>query len=433
MSEKSQSAFQLIVTASLLATMSDTSDFIIVGGGLAGSVLASRLSKKEPTSSITVIEAGPEVSGHPLTTFPLDCFNAHFSSLDWAYTTVPQRHLDQRACYNSAGKALGGGTAVNYGVWTRGPREDYDEWAKLVGDPRWSYNSMLPYFKKVEHHFAKDEEGSDYHGFEGPIHTASVPHSSSKRVYPLREPIKQAWERLGVEAIADMNNGSPRGLADSIENWREGKRQIASNAYGLLGKSNLHVMTETLVHRVLIETREHNSVAVGVELVGGKQIRANREVILACGAYRTPQVLLLSGIGPTAELLRHDIFQYSELPVGMNLHDHMAVSQFWKLKEPEKGLAAGTPLWTDSAYLLGLGKDWLVTTSAPTDQLKAALEKDDDKSNASLLDASRCHIETIMAYGPAGAALSGTPVPQDGTYIATVVLGKTLSLNEHYV
>jgi choline dehydrogenase-like flavoprotein len=113
-------------------------DYIIIGGGLAGSTLAGRLSLKKPSLKILVIEAGPNVADHPLTASPLACFGAHFSPQDWAYTTVPQAHLDNRECYNSAAKALGGGSAINYGTWTRGNSADYDQWAEMVGDRGWS-------------------------------------------------------------------------------------------------------------------------------------------------------------------------------------------------------------------------------------------------------------------------------------------------------
>src|ERR1700760_3174538 len=130
--------------------MTQSIDYIVVGGGLGGSVVASRLAEQDSNLTVMVVESGSDVSNHPLTAEPLACFGAHHSPLDWDYTTIPQTHLDNRPCYNSAGKALGGGTAINYGTWTRGAREDYDDWASVVGDKRWSYDGMLPYFKKTE-------------------------------------------------------------------------------------------------------------------------------------------------------------------------------------------------------------------------------------------------------------------------------------------
>src|ERR1700761_3523261 len=335
--------------------MTQSIDYIVVGGGLGGSVVATRLAEHDSTLTVMVVEAGSNVSKHPLTSEPLASFQAHYSPLDWAYTTKPQVHLDNRACYNSAGKALGGGTAVNYGTWTRGPREDYDDWASVVDDKRWSYEGMLPYFKKTESCQDKPtKEAVEQHGFDGPISNIRISQSSEKRIYPLREPLLQAWKSIGVEYNEDGNDGSPQGVAETRENWKNGKRQIASEAYGLHRLSNIIVKTDTLVRRVLIEDSTNGKKAVGIELANGEQIKAKREVIISCGAYRTPQLLLLSGIGPTDELERHGITQHKDLPVGKKFYDHLALHQFWKLKHPEQGLAIGTPLWNDPAYGLGV-------------------------------------------------------------------------------
>jgi hypothetical protein len=130
-------------------------DFMIVGGGLAGCTFASRLKQGDQSLSILIIEAGAGPKNHLLVTSALlACFGAHGSDLDWHYKTRPQSHLNNEIRFVPAGKALSGGTATNYGTWTRGGATDYDHWAKLVGDPRWSYQGMLPYFKKTEHHFA---------------------------------------------------------------------------------------------------------------------------------------------------------------------------------------------------------------------------------------------------------------------------------------
>jgi choline dehydrogenase-like flavoprotein len=149
----------------------DSYDYIIIGGGLAGCVLASRLHEKKPSLSILLLEAGPDCTGHPLTSAPLACFGAHHSDLDWDYKTAPQKHLDGRDCYAAAGKVLSGGNAINYGSWTRGPKADYDHWAEVVGDQQWSYDGLLPYFKKTEQHYGDAEKDSQQHGFDGPIHS----------------------------------------------------------------------------------------------------------------------------------------------------------------------------------------------------------------------------------------------------------------------
>lgn len=124
-------------------------DYIICGGGISGCVLAARLSQKYPSRSILLLEAGPCPEGHPLIGPPMACYAAHRSELDWNYMSVPQKHWGRKPAYQSAGKMLSGGSATNYGVWTRGPSCEYDMWAEMVGDEGWSWKGLLPYFVKV--------------------------------------------------------------------------------------------------------------------------------------------------------------------------------------------------------------------------------------------------------------------------------------------
>ncbi|KAI9933160.1 hypothetical protein MW887_007631 [Aspergillus wentii] len=409
-------------------------DYIIIGGGLAGCALAGRLYEKDSSLQILIIEAGSNVVDHPLTSSPLACFGAHYSPLDWAYTTVPQTHLDGRQCYNSAGKALGGSSATNYGTWTRGNAVDYDLWAKIVGDESWSYEGLLPYFKKTETHFNPNVDRS-VHGVNGPIHNASVSSSSSERNYPLKEPVKNAWARLGVNHIEDGNAGSPMGLTELVENWRGGQRQLSSEAYGISSKPGISVLTETMVGRVLVEERDGKIVATGVEVADGQKFFASKEVIVSAGAYRTPQILMLSGIGPAEELAKHDIPLVLDSPqVGRNLHDHFSFNQWWKLRHPEAGLSIGTPLWNSPAYGLGLPCDWNVTIQTPRNELVQALKADGqttDLESHPYLAPDFCHSETIVVYAPAGAMIAGVDIPMDGTHIATAVLGMVPTSRGH--
>jgi choline dehydrogenase-like flavoprotein len=211
---------------------------------------------------------------------------------------------------------------MRQGGWFRGDKNDYDAWGKLVDDARWSYAGMLPYFRKTETHHAPDADPND-HGFEGGMYTASV--TSSGRNYPLRNMVKRAWEAIGLKNIPDANSGSPQGFADVTENRRNGERQLASDACPLVG---VKVMSETLVKRVIIEQVDGRKVATGVELANGEVITATKEIIISAGAYRTPQVLMLSGIGPSDELKKHGIKQIVDSSdVGKNLHDHLGVGQ----------------------------------------------------------------------------------------------------------
>lgn len=399
--------------------MSFTSDIdlIIVGGGTAGCVLASRLHEKKPTLSILVIEAGKDVTNRPHISKPLESVFLYGSEIDYAYMTTPQQHLDGKPRYNCGAKALSGSTAMNSGGWTRGDARDYDEWAALVNDNRWSYAGILPYFRKTEHHFDADVD-PQHHGTDGPIHIASV--TNSGRRYPLREPFRAAWARLGLEHVADANKGSPRGLAELVENRRDGLRQLASSAYPLDG---VQVLTDTFVRRVIIEEKEGGErVASGVELRDGTKIHA-RNIVLSASAYRTPQLLMLSGVGAADDLRPFGIKQTVDLPaVGKNLHDHMMVSRYWKLKHPEQGLAMGSPKWKDPAYQKGLPMDWIATDHVDENGLQDALSSDGRAGFKSLLD-GRCHLEMYVVYAAMGGDKIGLSIPFDGSHIMTSVIG----------
>ncbi|GAQ42376.1 hypothetical protein AtubIFM54640_007785 [Aspergillus tubingensis] len=405
--------------------MPDSYDYIIVGGGLTGCALAGRLAEKDESLRILIIEAGPNVVDHPLTSTPLACFGAHHSPLDWDYTTVPQKHLNNRECYNAAGKALGGGTAINYGTWTRGNAADYNLWAKLVGDSSWSYEGLLPYFKRVETHYDPNVDQA-IHGTSGPITNTIVELTSPDRKYPLKDPVRSAWERLGVNFNPDANAGSPLGLAHFGENWREGQRQLASEAYGLSGHQGITIVNDTLVAKVVLKDQDGEQVATGVQVVNGQEYHATKEVIISAGAYRTPQVLMLSGIGPAEELAKHNILQLVSAPeVGRNFHDHMCFPQWWKLRHPEQGLSMGTPLWGSPAYGMGVPYDWNVTLQTPSEDLITAFKSDDGQippKDHPYLDAGFAHTEVLVIYAPMSRAVTGFETAMDGTHISTAVL-----------
>jgi choline dehydrogenase-like flavoprotein len=396
-------------------------DIIIVGGGTAGTVLASRLHQRKPNLSILLIEAGPDVTGYPHIKAPAEAAFLHFSDLDWKYMTTPQKHLGGASRYNCAMKGLSGGTIINTGGWIRGDALDYDEWAREVEDERWSYNGLLPYFRRSEKHFDADADPNQ-HGFDGPIVTASV--SSSGRRYPLRDTVLKIWSHLGLKRVSDANNGCPQGITDLVENWKDGKRQIASDAYPLHG---INVLTNALVRRVIIND---DKVAVGVELVSGEKFMVipGGQIVVSAGTYRTPQVLQLSGIGDTAQLSKHGIMTIVDLPqVGANLHDHLMLFRYWKLREPEKGLALGSPLFDGPNFDKGGPVDWLVTAPIPTEPFKAALEKDDGDGQVpddhALLTGPRSHLEMNLLYAVFGAEAQGLQIPMDGKSIMTYYMG----------
>ena len=207
-------------------------------------------------------------------------------------------------------------------MWTRGGADDYDLWADIVNDKRWSYHGMLPYFRRTETHHDPKSVDTQQHGLEGPIYT-----TASARKYPLKDTLRTAFLKgTGLPASTDANGGNPIGVAPYTENWHpKGKRQPAGKAYGLNG---VNVITNSLVRRVILE----GNVAKGAELADGRIIMAKREVIISCGSIRTPQLLMISGIGPADELSKHGIQQLIDSPeVGCNFHDHVCMAQFYKV------------------------------------------------------------------------------------------------------
>jgi choline dehydrogenase-like flavoprotein len=286
-----------------------------------------------------------------------------------------------------------------------------------VNDQRWSYNGLLPYFKRCEHHFDPIADPSQ-HGFDGPVHIASV--SSSGRRYPLRETALKLWSHLGLRQIDDLNEGHPQGISDLVENWRNGKRQVVQSVYPLDG---VRVLTETVVRRVILES----NVAVGVELANNEiiRVRDGGQVILSAGAYRTPQVLMLSGIGDEAQLSKHGIPINIELPqVGLNLHDHLGLFRYWKLRHPDRGLSLGSPRFGGSNYEKGGPVDFLVRAPLPTAPLRLAIQEDEGSTmdDHPLLQ-DRTHLEMLMLYATYGAEAQGLQIPMDGGSVMTFIMG----------
>ncbi|KUJ13903.1 glucose dehydrogenase [Mollisia scopiformis] len=395
-------------------------DFIIVGAGIAGCVLGSRLHAKYPDRMILLIEAGQDVSKHPLMVNSAPVPHLQGSDLDWAFKTTPQVGLGGKVCAAAAGKAVGGGSAINACGWLRGDRNDYDEWGSLVKDPHWSYAGFLPYFIKTETHHTTSASSSE-HGFSGPMYTSTWNPSSSPP-FPLRELVKKAWEGEGVKEVLDGNAGSPLGISGLTENRRNGRRQLASEVYPLDG---VELLTGILAKRVILSKSPDEKVtATGIETVDGK-ICQGKEIIISCGAYRTPQLLLLSGIGPKSELEKLGIGCLVDNPgVGKNFHDHLGVSQWWKLRYPERGLSIGHPNFNDPSWKTRIPLDYIGTTTVPMPGLKLALEKDLNKrvgDDHPFLKTERAHLETYIIY--VGAHAADPAVPMDGSHIATRVVG----------
>ncbi len=294
-------------------------DHLVIGGGSAGCVLAARLSE-DPNVSVCLVEAGPADTSVLIHCPAGLALLAQTRQANWGFQTVPQAGLNGRRGYQPRGKVLGGSSSINAMCYARGVPEDYDAWA-AEGNAGWGYDELLPYFKRAEH----NERGADaWHGTGGPLNVMDL--RSPNRFGPV---FVEAGVQAGHPRNADFNGASQEGVGLYQVTHRHGERFSAAKAYLTpnLGRRNLTVMTGAQTTRVLMEGRR----AVGVEVrVNGQlqQLKARREVLLCAGALQSPQLLMLSGIGPGAQLQRHGIAVVHDLAgVGANLHDHVDVVQ----------------------------------------------------------------------------------------------------------
>ncbi len=287
-------------------------------------MLAARLSE-EPGAEVVLIEAGGPGDADDIR-IPGCARNLFLSEYDWAFYSEPEPALNGRRVYQPRGRALGGSSAINMMVYMRGSAADYDEWAAL-GNRGWDYASVLPYFKRSE----DNERGpSRFHGVGGPL---AVSDSRSRNA--LAASFVEAAVEAGLPANDDFNAERQEGAGFFQVTQRNGERCSAAAGYldPIRGRANLKVMTGTRAVRIVLEGGR--ATAVDVDTADGRHtISAGREVILSAGAFQSPQLLMLSGIGPEAELRSHGIAVEQELTgVGANLHDHQGVLMSWETHE----------------------------------------------------------------------------------------------------
>lgn len=306
-------------------SVNEAYDYIIVGAGSAGCVLANRLSE-DPGNRVLLLEAGG-ADINPWIHIPVGYFKTmHHPATDWCYLTEPDEGINGRRLQWPRGKVLGGSSSLNGLLYVRGQAEDYDRWAEL-GNPGWSFDDVLPYFKKSE----DQERGADkYHGVGGPLKVSDL-----RLRRPIADYFIEAAQQIGIPYNDDYNGADQEGVGYFQQTAYKGFRW--STAKGFLRparkRDNLHVETKAQTTRVLFEGRK----AVGVEYQKGgqlHQVKANAEVVLSAGAIGSPQILQTSGIGPGALLQKVGVPVVHDLPgVGRNLQDHLQIRLVFKTSQ----------------------------------------------------------------------------------------------------
>ena len=298
--------------------MGQTFDYIIIGAGSAGCVLANRLSKN-PKNTVLVIEAGGPDKNMNIH-IPGAYTKVHKSKEDWGFWTEEQANVLQRKIYLPRGKTLGGSSSTNAMAYVRGNAADYDGWEAL-GNPGWGYKDILPYFKRAENNADADHLDKGYHGTKGEL-DVTLPTTFQT---PFVKGFIAACAAIGIPTNSDYNGAKQEGAGVVQSTIKNGKRASGAVAFlkPVMHRSNLTTITHAQVEKIIINDKK----AEGVQYTHGKKTvtaYAQREIILSAGAFHSPQLLMLSGIGEAAELKKHGIDCLHELKgVGKNLQDHL--------------------------------------------------------------------------------------------------------------
>jgi choline dehydrogenase len=298
--------------------MGESYDYIVVGAGSAGCIVAARLSEN-PGSRVLLVEAGGSDRTSLIMAMPGALpFVYQNSRISWGFRSGPEPHLDGKTIDEKAGKVLGGTSSINAMIFNRGNPMDYDGWAR-DGLSEWDFAHVLPYFRKMESFADRSDE---WRGGDGPVHV-----NRCQAAHPLFETFLRGGEQAGFPITADHNGYQQEGMHIAQTNIDKGVRWSTSRAYlrPAMSRPNLTVMTRTMVNRIIVR----NGVAEGIEIEkrGNSQIiSCDREVIVSAGAMSTPKLLMLSGVGPADELNKHGIPITAEAPgVGRNLQNHPGV------------------------------------------------------------------------------------------------------------
>ncbi|MFM9891344.1 GMC family oxidoreductase [Achromobacter xylosoxidans] len=306
--------------------MSDAVDYIVVGAGSAGCVLANRLSANGQ-HSVCLLEAGPP-DRSPWIHIPIGYGKTMFHKvLNWGYYTEPDPNMLDRRIYWPRGRTLGGSSAINGLIYIRGQRQDYDAWV-AAGNPGWSWEECLPYFRKLENN---DLGPGATRGTEGPLNATSI-----KTPHPLVEGLIGAAGALGLPHVRDFNTGDQEGVGYYQLTTRNGRRCSTAVAYLRPARDRANLRVETGAHAMAILFEGSRACGVRYRQDGQvRTLRARREVILCAGALQSPQLLQLSGVGPAALLRRFGIGVVRDLPgVGENLQDHLQIRLIYETRQP---------------------------------------------------------------------------------------------------